>query len=253
MKKRLKNITDKIYPVAAVAFALLIWQLISVTGGVKAYLLPSPARILLALAGNMPDLMRHARTTLFEAFAGLLIGVGTAFIISVLMDRANFFYKTFYPMLVVSQTIPAVAVAPLLVLWLGYGVAPKIALVVLVCFFPIAVGMSDGFKDVDRDAMVLLRAMGATPAQVFRHIKLPSCLEGFFSGLKISASYAVVGAVIAEWLGGDTGLGVYMTRVRKSYAYDKMFAVIIFISIISLLLIRAIVVLEKYAMPWKEK
>jgi len=253
LKKRLKSITDKAYPAIAGVLIIIIWHVISAAGGVREYLLPSPMRVLFAFVETLPELMQHAGTTLFEAFVGLTFGIMLAFIMAVIMDRADFFYRAFYPVLVVSQTIPAIAVAPLLVLWLGYGVAPKIALVVLVCFFPIAIGMLDGFKSIDRDAVVLLRAMGATSGQVFYHIKLPSCLGGFFAGLKISVSYAVVGAVIAEWLGGNAGLGVYMTRVRKSYAYDKMFAVIIFISIISLLLIKAVAILEKYSMPWKDK
>ncbi len=250
MKKRFQNIINKTYPASAYLVVLLIWQLISDAGGIKAYLLPSPAHIGLALVQNIPVLMQHIAVTMWEAFAGLFIGIALAFIISVAMDRSELLYKSFYPLLVVSQTVPVVAIAPLLVLWLGYGVAPKIVLIILVCFFPIVVGMLDGFKSVDSDAVTLLKAMGASKIQIFRHIKLPSCLGGFFAGLKISVSYAVVGAVIAEWLGGNAGLGVYMTRVRKSYAYDKMFAVIILISVISLLLMKAVVVLEKKAMPW---
>ena len=116
--------------------------------------------------------------------------------------------------------------------------------------FPIAVGLLDGYKSVDQDAVNLMRAMGATKFQIFRHLKFPSALNQFFSGLKISASYAVVGAVVAEWLGGFNGLGVYMTRVKKAYAFDKMFAVVIFIVIISLLLMLAVNIIRNLSMPW---
>ena len=120
-------------------------------------------------------------------------------------------------------------------------------------FFPIAVGLLNGFKSADKDSINLLRAMGATKAQIFIHIKLPGAMSHFFSALRISASYSVVGAVISEWLGGFSGLGVYMTRVKKAFAFDKMFAVILLISVISLLLMKLVDILHKKCMPWVQK
>ena len=128
--------------------------------------------------------------------------------------------------------------------------APKITLVVVTTFFPITVGLLDGYKSVDRDSVDLMRSMGAGKMQIFTHLKIPSALPHFFAGLKISASYAVVGAVISEWLGGFNGLGVYMTRVKKAYAFDKMFAVIIFIVVISLLLMALVNLIGTVSMPW---
>ena len=168
------------------------------------------------------------------------------------MDRFPFLYKAVYPLLVISQTIPTIAIAPLLVLWMGFSMAPKITLVVITTFFPITVSLLDGYQSVDADAVSLMRSMGAKRIQIFRYIKLPGALTQFFSGLKVSASYAVVGAVISEWLGGFEGLGVYMTRVKKAYAFDKMFSVIIFISVISLLLMLLISVIKKLCMPWEK-
>jgi len=153
--------------------------------------------------------------------------------------------------LIITQTIPTVAIAPLLVLWLGYGILPKISLIIITSFFPITIGLLDGFKSADPDALNLLKAMGATRMQRFVHIKLPSSISNFFSGLRISVSYSIIGAVVAEWLGGFSGLGVYMTRVRKSYSFDKMFAVIFFISIISLLLMMGVSLLQRAVMPWE--
>ena len=136
--------------------------------------------------------------------------------------------------MVITQTIPTIAIAPVLVLWMGFGMAPKVALVVITTFFPIAIGLLDGYKSVNPDAVNLMRAMGATKFQIFRHLKFPSALNQFFSGLKISASYAVV----------------YMTRVKKAYSFDKMFVVIIFIVIISLLLMLAVNIIRNLSMPW---
>jgi ABC-type nitrate/sulfonate/bicarbonate transport system permease component len=136
---------------------------------------------------------------------------------------------------------------------LGYGILPKITLIIITSFFPITIGLLDGFRSADRDALNLMKAMGASRMQRFIHIKLPSSMSHFFAGLRISVSYSVVGAVVSEWLGGFSGLGVYMTRVRKSYSFDKMFAVIFFISLISLLLMMGVTLVQKAAMPWDRK
>ena len=220
---------------------------------VPAYMLPSPIDVVKAFADNFSIMMKQAAVTLQETLYGLLIGIAIAFVIASLMDRFTIINKALYPVLVVTQTIPTIAIAPLLVLWMGFGMAPKITLVVITTFFPIARGLLNGFQSVDEDAINLMRSMGARRLQIFRIIKLPNATASFFSGLRISAAYAVVGAVVSEWLGGFEGLGVYMTRVKKAYAFDKMFAVIVFISAISLVLMGIVVLLEKISMPWVHK
>lgn len=216
-------------------------------------MLPSPIDVVKAFADNFSIMMKQAAVTLQETLYGLLIGIAIAFVIASLMDRFTIINKALYPVLVVTQTIPTIAIAPLLVLWMGFGMAPKITLVVITTFFPIAIGLLNGFQSVDEDAINLMRSMGARRLQIFRIIKLPNTTASFFSGLRISAAYAVVGAVVSEWLGGFEGLGVYMTRVKKAYAFDKMFAVIVFISAISLVLMGIVVLLEKISMPWVHK
>lgn len=220
---------------------------------VPAYMLPSPIDVVKAFADNFSIMMKQAAVTLQETLYGLLIGIAIAFVIASLMDRFTIINKALYPVLVVTQTIPTIAIAPLLVLWMGFGMAPKITLVVITTFFPIAIGLLNGFQSVDEDAINLMRSMGARRLQIFRIIKLPNATASFFSGLRISAAYAVVGAVVSEWLGGFEGLGVYMTRVKKAYAFDKMFAVIVFISAISLVLMGIVALLEKISMPWVHK
>ena len=253
MTKKLQNITNKTAPLIAVAVIILIWFFCSDREIIPAYMLPSPADVVKAFVDNFSIMMKQASVTLQEACYGLLIGIALAFIVATLMDRFNFLYKALYPILVITQTIPTIASAPLLVLWMGFGMAPKITLVVITTFFPIAIGLLGGFEGVDKDAVNLMRAMGANRLQIFRYVKLPNAIPSFFSGLKVSASYAVVGAVISEWLGGFEGLGVYMTRVKKAYAFDKMFAVIVFISVISLLLMGLVNLLERLTTPWKHK
>ena len=237
---------------AALLIILLLWLVLSETGVVPAYMLPSPVDVLKAFAGDFNIILRHSAYTLTEAAAGLMMGVLLAFVMATLMDRFIVLDRACYPLMVITQTIPTIAIAPILVLWMGFGMAPKIALVVITTFFPIAVGLLDGYRSVDRDSINLMRSMGAGRVRIFTHLKFPAALPHFFSGLKISASYAVVGALVSEWLGGFNGLGVYMTRVKKAYAFDKMFAVILFIIIISLLLMLLVQCIRKASMPWEK-
>lgn len=253
MIRKLQNIINKIAPFLAIAIILLVWQLSSAAEVLPSFMLPSPADVIKAFIEDFPLLMHHTYTTLTEAFIGLFSGIVLGFFVAVIMDHFDTAYKAIYPVLVITQTVPTVAIAPLLVLWLGYGILPKVTLIIITSFFPIAIGLLDGFRSADKDSLNLLKAMGANSIQRFIHIKLPSSYSHFYAGLRISVSYSIIGAVVAEWLGGFDGLGVYMTRVRKSYSFDKMFAVIIFISAISLLLMYGVTLLQKATMPWERK
>jgi ABC-type nitrate/sulfonate/bicarbonate transport system permease component len=228
-----------------------VWEVVVRVGLVPNFLLPSPTQVVEAFVRDAGALAQHAATTLLEAAIGLGIGVVVGFVVAALMDRFELVYLALDPIITVSQTIPAVCIAPLLVLWFGYGLTPKILLVVIGTFFPVAVSVVGGFRSVDPDLLDLMRVMGASRSQIFWKVKVPAAAEGFFSGLKISATYAIVSAVVAEWLGGTSGLGVYMTRVRKSFAYDRMFAAILVISVCSILLMVVVDVIERRALPWK--
>ncbi len=253
MKKRLQSITNGIAPCIAVILLLLVWQIMCSTGVLPSYMLPSPIQVVRALVHDFPLMMEHARATLLEAFIGLFIGITGGFLLAAMMEQCPLLYKALYPILVITQTIPTVAIAPLLVLWMGYGIAPKVTLVVLISFFPIAVGLLDGFHEADEDGIRLLRAMGASDWQIFWHVKVPGSFSHFFGGVRLAVSYSIVGAVISEWLGGFSGLGVYMTRVKKSYAYDKMFAVIFLITALSLLFMKGVSVIQYLSMPWTHR
>ena len=240
-------------PIAAIAVLLLVWQGVSMLGLVPSFMLPSPVQVVKAFVDDFPLLLRHTGVTLSETFIGMVIGIAVGFVLALLMDRFRWLRKALYPLIVLTQTIPTVAIAPLLVLWFGYEMLPKIILIVLVVFFPVAVNLLDGYQSADADTIRLLRSMGASTGQVFRYVKFPAALGHFFSGMKIAVSYAVVSAVISEWLGGFNGLGVYMTRVKKAYAFDKMFAVIFLISALSLLLMWLVKVIQKKVMPWENR
>lgn len=250
--KKFPNIKNKLWSCSAIAVILLLWQAICSLGFVESFMLPSPLQVVQAFLSEFPELMAHTGVTLAEAFLGLALGILLGFVMAVIMDQFEPLYQACYPLIVLTQTVPTVAIAPLLVLWFGYEMTPKVILIVITTFFPITIGLLNGFRSVDPDSIHLLRAMGAGRWQIFSHIKLPGAMSQFFSGLRISASYAVVGAVISEWLGGFNGLGVYMTRVKKAFAFDKMFAVIFLISIISLLLMKGVDLMQKKCMPWEK-
>lgn len=228
----------------------LLWQIVYMNEIVPRFMLPSPLQVINALYNERNLIFYHMVITLYEAFVGLSIGIILGFVFAVAMDRWTLVYRILHPLIVFTQTIPTVAIAPLLVLWLGYGMTPKIVLIVLTTFFPITIGIHTGFQSVDPDSLQLMNVMGASTWDTYKHLKIPATLNSFYSGLKISASYALIGAVIAEWLGGFRGLGVYMTRVRKSLSYDKMLAVIFLISLLSLVLMAFVAFLQKKTQPW---
>lgn len=233
------------YPLSLVAGVVCLWELLLVTGTVDAFVLPSPLTVVKAFTKDFRLLAYHSVYTLTEGFIGLFISIALGYLAAIGMDRFAYMRKALYPLLVLSQTIPYVAVAPLLVLWFGYNMPPKIILVTLTCFFPLATGVYDGMRNIQAEYLDELSVMGGKYIDGLLSVKIPLGLPGFFSGLKIAATYSIVGAVVAEWIGGVAGLGVYMTRVRKSYEFDKMFAVIFLIAVISLMLIGIVKYIER--------
>lgn len=228
-----------------VVLILVFWQMCVSLEVIPDYLLPSPLQIVEAFIEDFPLLMEHAKYTLATAFIGTAIGLIISFVLSILMDVSKTMKELIYPVILLNQTIPTIAIAPLLIIWLGYGITPKVVLVVLAVFFPITIALVDGYQSLSREHLNLFKSMKASKYQLYRHLKIPSAMGSFFTGLKVALSYALISAVIAEWLGGYHGLGVYMTRVRKSYDLDSMFAVIFLISFLTILLIGLVKWLER--------
>jgi len=237
-------------PIVPLAVIIVLWQFLSTSGIIPGYMLPSPVRVIMAFIADFSLLMYHLWYTLLEAMAGLALAAAVSFALAIIMDSNRFIKQSLTPLLLLTQTMPIIAIAPLLILWMGYGSAPKITLVFIFCFFPITIGLLGAFERADSDTIKLLQSMGASRRQIYRYIKLPQSLPAFFSGLKIAGSYSIVGAVISEWLGGNAGLGVYMIRVRRSYSFDKMFAVILLTSLLSIVLIKLIEIIQKAVTPW---
>ncbi len=247
------KLKHRLEPFILIFLILALWQFLSMSGVIPSYMLPSPLKVVKAFCGDFSLLMFHLRLTLLEAFAGIFVSIVMGLLFAILMDSFGFVYRTVYPVLIITQTVPTIALAPLLILWFGYGMASKVILIVLSCFFPMAVNLLSGFASVDADALRLLKSFGSTKIQILRYVKLPASIKSFFSGLRISISYSIIASVISEWLGGTRGLGVYMTRVKKSYAYDKLFAVIFLVSALSLGLIKIINIIEKEVCKYEKK
>lgn len=250
--KRWGNIESKIIPSVFFFFLLFIWELVVKIGVVKQYILPSPTDIIKVFPNIHPEIWKHISTTIQEAALGFIIAIILAIILAIIMDNIKIIKEAIYPIIIVSQTVPIIALAPLFAAWFGFGKLPKIMVVILVCFFPILVSLIHGLESVDKDLLNLLKSMGASRFQIFKEVKFPASLVSFFSGLRIAATYSIMGAVIGEWLGGKDGLGVYMIRVRHSFALDKFFAVIIIIVILSMIPFKIINLFQKYLMPWEE-
>lgn len=229
---------------------LIIWEWAVRYFEIKEYILPSPSAVGSSLINKRVLLWDHGLQTIYEAVLGFLLAIGAGLFLSVAMGLSPGVKRTIYPLMVVSQTIPIVALAPLFIIWFGYVMMPKVVTVILICFFPITLSLVEGLSTVDDDMVKLLTAMGASPWQVFRKVKFPGAMPSFFAGLKISATYSVMGAIIGEWLGASKGLGIYMTRSMKSFLTDQLFAAIAVVSILSLLFFAVVEITGRMVMPW---
>ena len=253
-QRKAMSITYKIVtPIAFIGLFFLIWQTLCWTNAVPSLLLPTPADTWNAFLSENSLIMKHTGITLLEAVCGLGLGIVVGFAIALLMDSFKLFTYGFKPLLVISQTIPTIVIAPLFVMWLGYGIAPKVLIITLTTFFPIAIGLADGYRSTDTDMIDLMRSMGANRVKIFWYLKLPSALPNFFSSLKISATYAIVGAVISEWVGATGGLGYYIQRMQRIYNYSIMFAIIFWIITLSLMLMLVVEILKKCFIRWNKK
>lgn len=214
----------------------MTWQVAVTLLQTPSFILPSPVSVAQALMAEAGGLLVNSWVTLYESLIGLGIACMLAFGTALVMDRWQLLYQSFYPLLVISQTLPVMVLGPLLSLWFGFGMAPKIILVILMSYFPIIVAFSEALGKVSTNQIRFLQTMGAKNWQVYRILKIPQGMQGFFAGLRIAATYCVSGAIIGEWLSAEAGLGYYMIRVKNGYQIDKVFAAIFCVIILSLAL-----------------
>ncbi len=211
-----------------------LWQLLVLATQVPPYILPGPLPVALALVEQWPVLLTHLWTTAFEIVAGLLIGTLLGTSCALTMIISPLLKRWMQPVLVISQAIPVFALAPILVLWFGYGMASKIAMAVLIIFFPVAASFYQGMRRTNPDLLELARIMGASRLSTLRHIVIPSALPAFGAGLRVAAAVAPIGAVVGEWVGSSSGLGFYMLHANARMQVDVMFAALVMLSLTAL-------------------
>lgn len=222
--------------VAGVLAAVALWQVAVWLTGLPPYLLPGPARVAVTLVTARTEIAHGAAYTAGETLVGLALGTMLGIAMALAMAAWPPMGRALAPVLVVSQTIPIFALAPILTLWLGFGLAPKIAMVVLLVFVPVAQALHDGLLGPPAAQMDVARTMGASRWALLRHLRLPAALPRLASGLRLGAIYAPVGAVIGEWVGGAKGLGALMIQANGRMKTDLMFAALIVVMALSLLL-----------------
>ncbi|QBJ97861.1 ABC transporter permease [Rhodococcus sp. ABRD24] len=239
------------FPAVVVVLAVVsAWQVYVVASGIRAQVLPSPARVFEQGWAHRDDIGVQVWATLQVTLAGFAVSLAIAWVLAIAVDFSPWLRRAFVPLFVVSQTLPIIAIAPLMIIWFGFGLLPKVLVVALVTFFPMAIGLIEGFAAADREAGALLRSMGASRWQEFRYVRLPSALPRFFTALRIGVTYAVVGAVFAEYVGASAGLGIYMSIQKNSFRTDLVLAAVVVTAMISVALYLCTFAVERLVAPW---
>lgn len=238
-------------PIGLIGLMLVIWEVLVRLRDTPTWYLPGPVAIARALRAGWPSIRSDAWVTLQEVLVGFTVAVLVAVPVAILIERFLVIERAVYPIVVASQAIPLIALAPLLLIWFGHGLEPKVVMVAIISFFPIVVNLVDGLRSADRETLDLLRTMGATGWQRFRLVEAPSALPSFFSGAKIGMAVAVIGAVIGESSGSSAGLGHAISLYSASLQTALVFACVLVLALMAIALFGLIAVVERLAMPWR--
>jgi putative hydroxymethylpyrimidine transport system permease protein len=238
-------------PAVAILSLAILWEAVCRLGGLPDFILPPPSQILQVVVLDAPRLLPHAATTLVEILAGITLALSLAIPLAVVMFSRPALEKSLAPFLIASQAIPVFALAPVLVVWLGYGLASKILMAAVIIFFPITVSLLEGFKSCDPSLRTLFRLMGAGFGQTLRRLYWPWALPYFFAGLKVGVSVATIGAVIGEWVGAQQGLGYLMIQSNARLKTDWVFAAIFYLALMGLGLWWLVGCLERRMAAWR--
>lgn len=249
--KRHSAVKDWAYPLLAAAIFIVLWEAVVRLLDIKPYLLPAPTNILQKLIGQWGTIWDYTLVTGYETILGFLLSIAVGIPVGMAIFYVKPLERVIYPFLVASQTVPKVAIAPLLVIWFGFGLTAKVIVAFLIAFFPIVVDTVVGLKGTPPEMIYLVRSMGANRPQTFLKISLPNALPNIFGGLKVAITLAVVGAVVGEFIGADRGLG-YLLVVANGYLDTPLvFAGILVLSLMGISLFFAIELLERLLMPWR--
>ena len=248
---RLRRLTGHWGPAALIVLGLLgIWEGYVRLWAVPKWLLPAPSVIAMTLIGSRALLLDHTLVTLLEVVVGFGLSLLCGVLLACGIATSQTLERALYPFVIASQMVPIIVIAPLLLIWVGYGLTPKIIVVALTAFFPIVVNMVDGLKSADPDAVNLLRTMGASRWQIFVKVQVPTSLPFLFSGLRVAMAVSVIGAVIGEWVGSSQGLGYLMIRSKPQFLTERVFAAIVMLSVMGVALFILVGVIEQLVIPW---
>jgi putative hydroxymethylpyrimidine transport system permease protein len=246
-------------PAAVILLLLGLWEIaaqwdwISNALNIEDFLVPAPSDIATSLWNDRSLLADDFWVTLREVLLGFLCALVTGLLFAVILHLSDTLRRAFYPLLVASQTIPPVAIAPILIVWFGFGLGPKVLLIALVCFFPVTVNTLDGLRSVDPQLITMMRTLGASRRQILTRVELPSALPFFFSGTKIAIAVAVIGAVFAEWAGASSGLGHQILIASSNLLTARMFAAITLLSVMAIVLFALVSVIERRVVTWDSR
>ena len=251
MNKRVSRRSGWLAPLVAGTVMLGVWQLGVSLSDVPASFLPSPLAVGTTLVAQRSLLWDNSLTTLLETALGVSLAVVAALVWALLLDRFTLLRRALLPYLVASQTVPIIVLAPLMLLWFGFGLLPKTLLVALFAFFPIVLSTLSGLSQTPAERHDLMRSLAATPWQTFRLLRWPGALPSFFAGLRITLTYSVTGAIFAEYVGSFSGLGILLQTAANSRATPLVFATIVVIALLSYALVTSVALLERTLMPWR--
>lgn len=237
-------------PAITASAIVLAWEAASRLGWIAPFIMPAPTEIVSEIARAWRDLIYHAYVTSVEVVLGFLLATVAGVGLALLMVYVRAFERAVYPWIVVSQVIPKVALGPLFVIWLGFGLLPKVTIAFLIAFFPILVDALIGLKSVDQEPLFLLRSMGARRLRTFWYLQLPHALPNIFGGMRVAMTLATVGAIIGEFIGANEGLGYLLLFANGTINTRLLFAALFAVSILALLLYVALLALEKVFIPW---
>jgi len=246
----LNRLVALLYPLGTAVAVVVLWYVAVLALRIPAYLLPLPGAVLQRMREDGGFLLAHSWVTTYETLGGFALSVLLGLPIAMLIVASRPLDRALMPWLILSQTFPKIALAPLIVVWFGLGVVPKLVVTFLVAFFPVVISTIVGLRSVEREVIELALALRASRLQVFWHFRLPLALPSIFAGLKVSVAFAVVGAVIAEWVGATAGLGYLLLQANANLDTTLLFSVLIALMVIGLVLYYAVELIERIAIPW---
>ncbi len=247
---RVRRMLRWLGPALLVTVLVAVWQGVVVFFDIPAWKLPAPSAIAAELVVSRALYLKHTWVTLMEVMLGFGAALATGVLLATLIAYYRTLQRAVYPLVIASQTIPIIVIAPLLLIWVGYGIAPKIIVVILIAFFPITVNTVDGLRSVDTDMVNMMRTLGASRWQIFTKVQVPTAMPFLFSGTKIAVTFSVIGAVIGEWVGASAGLG-YLTRISVPlFLTARSFGAVVLLAAMGIILFVSVALLERLLLPW---